>query len=105
AKPEERELVRKRALEILGEVKKSKRPFEDLVKLYSDDVATKETGGDIGFQSRVTLAPMIYEEAVAMKPGEIKGLIETRFGFHIIKVLDRRSYDLADKHQVRAALF
>jgi parvulin-like peptidyl-prolyl isomerase len=101
---EEREITRKRALEIL-DVKKSKRPFEELVKLYSDDLPTKEMGGDIGFQSRVTLLPQIYDVAVGMKESEIKGLLETRFGFHIVKLIDRRSYDLADKRQIRAALF
>ena len=105
AKPEEREITRKRALEIFDEVKKSKRPFEDLVKIYSDDLASKEAGGDIGFQSRVTLAPVIYEAAQNMKAGEVKGLIETKFGFHILKLVERRNYDLADKHQIRAALF
>lgn len=105
ATPEEREITRKRGLEILDDVKKSKRPFEELVKLYSDDLPTKEMGGDIGFQSRVTLLPTIYDVAVNMKENEVKGLLETRFGFHIIKLIDRRSYDLADKRQIRAALF
>jgi len=103
--PNEREVTRKRALEILDDVKKSKRPFEELVKLYSDDITTKEMGGDIGFQSRVTLLPEIYDVAVNMKEGEVRGLLETHFGFHIIKMVDRRSYDLADKRQIRAALF
>ncbi len=105
ATAEEREVARKRAGEFLEEIRKSKRPFEDFVKLYSDDMATKETGGDIGFQSRVTLSPVIYEAAMKMKPDEVKGLIETKFGFHIIKLLERRTFDLADKHQIRAALF
>ncbi len=105
ATPEEREITRKRALEILDDVKKSKRPFEELVKLYSDDLQTKEMGGDIGFQSRVTLLPSIYDAAVNMKDGEIKGLLETRFGFHIVKLIERRSFDMADKRQIRSALF
>lgn len=105
ATTEERDATRKRAEEILDEVKKSKRPFEQLVKLYSDDTPTKEMGGDIGFQSRVTLMPLIYETAMNMKAGEIKGLIETRFGFHILKMIERRSYDMADKRQIRAAVF
>jgi parvulin-like peptidyl-prolyl isomerase len=105
AKPEERAITQKRALEILDEVKKSKRPFEEMVKLYSDDATSKEMGGDIGYQSRVTLLPSIYDAAVNMKVSEVKGLLETRFGFHIIKLVDRRSYDLADKRQIRAALF
>lgn len=105
ATSEERDATRKRAAEFLDEIKKSKRPFEDFVKIYSDDMATKETGGDIGFQSRVTLSPIIYDAAMKLKTNEVKGLIETKFGFHIIKLLERRSFDMADKHQIRAALF
>jgi peptidyl-prolyl cis-trans isomerase C/peptidyl-prolyl cis-trans isomerase D len=104
AKPEEREVARRRATEVWTAVKKSKRPFEDLVRLYTDDTQTKENGGDIGFQSRMTLVPQIYDVAVGMKPGEIKGLIESPFGFHIIKMIERRGYDLADKRQLNAAL-
>lgn len=105
ATAQEREITRKRANEFLEEIRKSKRPFEDFVRLYSDDMATKETGGDIGFQSRVTLSPVIYDAAMKMRNNEVKGLIETRFGFHIIKLLERRAFDMADKHQIRAALF
>ena len=104
AKPEEREVSRKRAHEILDEVKKSKRPFEDLVRLHTDDFSTKDIGGDIGFQSKSTLSARIYDTAMGMKPNDVKGLVETPFGFHIIKFLEKRSYDLADKRQLRAAL-
>ena len=102
ATAEEREIVHKRAQEIFEEVRKSKRPFEELVRLYTDDIQTKENGGDIGFQSRVTLVPLLYDTAVNMKVGDVKGLIETRYGYHIVKLLDRRSFDLADKRQIRA---
>ena len=41
-----------------------------------------------------------------MKIGEIRGLIETRFGYHIIKVTGKRNYeDLTDKRPVRTAVF
>jgi len=105
ATQQERDTIKKHALEILDEVKKSKRPFEELVRLYSDDIPTKEMGGDIGYQSRVTLMPVIYDSAITMKVGEVKGLLETKYGFHIIKLLDKRSYDLADKRQIRSAIF
>ncbi len=91
ARPVDREIARKRAMEILDDVKKSKKPFDEL-------------GNDIGFQSRLTLAPVMYDAAVNMKSGEIKGPIESRFGFHIVKLLERRNFDLADKHQLRAVL-
>lgn len=105
ATPEERDATKKRAQEILDEVRRSKRPFEELVKLYTDDLTTKENGGDIGYQSRVTLSPIIYEAAMKMKMGEVKGLIDTSYGFHIIKLIDTRSFDLADKRQIRSAIF
>lgn len=97
--------AKKRATEIYAEVKKSKRPFEELVKLYSDDPLSKQAGGDVGWQSRVTLVPTYYDAALSMKVGEIKGLIETQFGYHIIKVTGRRSYQDANKKQIRSAVF
>lgn len=97
--------AKKRAVEIFEEVKKSKRPFEELVKLYSDDALSKQAGGDIGWQSRVTLVPNYYEAAANMKVGEIKGLIETQFGFHILKLTGKRSFENANKRQIRAAVF
>ncbi len=97
--------AKKRATEIYAEVQKSKRPFEELVKLYSDDPLSKQAGGDVGWQSRVTLVPAYYDTIVGMKVGEVKGLIETQFGYHIIKVTGRRSYENANKRQIRAAVF
>lgn len=97
--------AKKRATEIFDEVKKSKRPFEELVKLYSDDALSKQVGGDIGWQSRITLVPNYYDAVANMKVGEITGLIETKFGFHIIKLTGRRSYENANKRQIRAAVY
>jgi parvulin-like peptidyl-prolyl isomerase len=97
--------AKKRAEEIWEEVKKSKRPFEELVKLYSDDLVTKSIGGDAGFQSRLTLTPKFYDTLLGMKRGEVRGLIETPFGFHIVKELDRRTYENADKRQIRMGVF
>lgn len=105
ATPEQKKAARDRAMEIYEEVKKSKRPFEELVALYTDDVLSKRNGGDVGWQSRLTLMPSYYEAALKMKVGEVKGLIETQYGYHIIKVTGRRSYRDADKRQIRMAVF
>lgn len=105
ATPQQVAEAKKRADEIFAEVKKSKRPFEELVKLYSDDALSKQAGGDIGWQSRVTLVPGYYEAAAGMKIGEVKGLIDSQFGFHIIKLTGRRSFENANKRQIRAAVF
>ncbi len=101
----QKKVARDRAAEIFEEVRKSKRPFEELVALYTDDALSKRTGGDVGWQSRVTLVPTYYDAALKMKVGEVKGLIETQYGFHIIKVTARRGYADANKSQIRAAVF
>lgn len=105
ATAEQRNEARKRANEILAEVKKSKRPFEELVKLYSDDPLSKQTGGDVGWQGRISLVPSYYDTILKMNVSELSNLVETPFGIHIIKVTGRRSYENANKRQIRAAVF
>lgn len=105
ATAEQRTEAKKRATEIYEEVKKSKRPFEELVHLYSDDTISKQAGGDAGWQGRQTIVPNMYETVLAMKVGEVRGLIETPLGFHIVKVTGRRSYENADRRVVRTGAF
>jgi peptidyl-prolyl cis-trans isomerase C/peptidyl-prolyl cis-trans isomerase D len=105
ATAEQRAEARKRAGEIYDEVKKSKRPFEELVKLYTDDVLTKPTGGDAGWQSRVTIPPSVYDAIVDMKVGEIRGVIPVPFGFQIIKLTGRHSFENSNKKALRTAVF
>lgn len=106
ATEEQRTEAKKRAGEILDEVKKSKRPFEELVRLYSDDITTKSLGGDVGWQSRVTLIAPYYAAANSLKVGEMtSSLVETPFGFHILKLTGRRSYEEATKREIRMAVF
>lgn len=106
ATAEQRAEGRKRAEEILKEVKASKRSFEELVRLYSDDTTTKALGGDIGWQSRVTLNPVFYNSAIALKLNEItSSLVETPFGFHILKLTGKRSFEEATRREIRMAVF
>lgn len=106
ATPQQRAEAQKRAQEILAEVLKSKRPFEELVRLYSDDLTTKNLGGDVGWQSRLTLVPNYYDEALKLKINQITPkLVETAFGFHIFKLTGKRSYEEATKREIRMAVF
>lgn len=104
----ERAAAKKRAEEILGEVKASKRPFEELVNLYTDDLATKKAGGDIGFQSRITIVAPYYDALNRLKVGQTTGLIETKYGYHIAKLTGRHNWDECNsvcKNLVRNAVF
>lgn len=106
ASDDEIRAAKKRALEIYEkEVKNSKRPFEELVRLFSDDTLSKQAGGDIGWQTRNTLYPSYYEAALKTDVGQIRGLIQTPYGFHILKVTGKHSYKEANKRQIRAAVF
>lgn len=105
ATPEQRAEAKKRATEIYSEVKGSKRPFEELVKLYSDDPLSKQTGGDVGWQNRATLMPSYYDALLSMKVGEVKGLIETPYGYHIVKVTGRHAFENANKRALRTIVF
>jgi parvulin-like peptidyl-prolyl isomerase len=105
ASAEQKAEARKRANEIFQEVKNSKRPFEELVRIYSDDPITKALGGDMGWITKVNVVPTVYNEAQKMRDSEIRGLIETPFGLHIIKLTGRRTFENADKRQVRLAVF
>lgn len=102
---EELKKAEARAREILKEVKSSKRPFEELAKVYTDDSLSKNNGGDVGYLTRMTLPPTYFEAAIKLKQNEISDIVRSHLGFHIIKMTGRRSYDQASKRVLRAAVF
>ena len=53
----------------------------------------------------MTLVPPYYDAALSMKVGEIKGLVNTQYGYHIIKLTGRHAYVDANKRQIQAAVF
>lgn len=106
ATEEQKKAARDRAKALYDdEIKKGKRSFEEYVTLYTDDVLSKKTGGDVGWQTSVTLVPAYYNAAMDMKLNEVRGLIETQYGFHVIKKTGVRSYAEANKRTIRAAVF
>lgn len=67
--------------------------FAELAKKESDG-PSKEVGGDLGYFAKGKMVQPFAEAAFGLKPNEISDIVETRFGYHIIKVLDHR--DAAD---------
>ena len=61
--------------------------FNDLAKQYSS-CPSAPNGGDIGPQAKGNLVPEFEKAAYALKPGQISDVVETSFGFHIIKLIE-----------------
>jgi parvulin-like peptidyl-prolyl isomerase len=93
-KPLSKEEARKKAESILARVRKGE-DFAKLASEFSDD-GSKESGGDLDYFSRGRMVPEFEQVAFSLKPGEVSDLVETQYGFHIIKVEDRRPAPVDD---------
>ncbi|MBR6126287.1 peptidylprolyl isomerase [bacterium] len=75
---------------ILAEVKANPDNFEKIAKSKSDDKASGERGGELGFFPKEAMVPEFANAAFSMKPDTIsEKLVQSPYGFHIIKVTDR----------------
>lgn len=81
--------ARQRAAQILEEAKTAD-DFGELARTRSEDETTASAGGDLGWFRRGRMVAPFDSASFALKPGEISGLVQSRFGFHIIKVEDTR---------------
>lgn len=77
-----------RAEDLMDRVR-SGEDFEALAREYSDDAGSSGSGGDLGFFERGRMVPAFEEAAFALRePGELAGPVETRFGIHIIQLVE-----------------
>lgn len=67
--------------------------FAEIAKLLSDDPGSSNTGGDLGWTGPGTFVPEVEEVINNSEIGELSAPFRSRFGWHIIEVLDRRVYD------------
>jgi len=91
---------KKQAEEILRELK-SGGDFVQLAKKYTQDPGSKESGGDLGYFSRGQMVPPFEKAAFSLQIGEISSIIQTDYGYHIIKVEDHKKEQIFQFEQVR----
>lgn len=80
-----RDVAKKRADAVVARLTKGE-PFTRVAQEVSEDPGTRRSGGDLGFFGRGDLDSTFERAAFALKPGQTSGLVETPFGFHIIRV-------------------
>ncbi len=79
-----------KAEKILAQVKANPNKFAEFAKKNSQDPSSAEKGGDLGFFDDKQMVPEFSKVAFSIKPSEISGIVKTEFGYHIIKVADRK---------------
>jgi peptidyl-prolyl cis-trans isomerase SurA len=89
--------ARRKAEQVLEELRAG-ADFEVLAKRYSEDPGSKERGGDLGWFRQGTMVRPFEQVAFALRPGDVSGVVETPFGFHIIKVEKIRGGERQARH-------
>ena len=95
---------RAQAEKVLEELKAG-ADFAQLAKERSVDTGSAAKGGDLGLFARGRMVPEFDEAAFALKqPGDLSGIVETKFGFHVLKLEARRPAGLRPYEEVREEL-
>ena len=71
--------------------------FNLLALQYSEDPSVSENRGDLGYFDRKAMVPAFSDAAFSAKPGEVVGPVKTNYGYHIIKVEDKKKIDGVEK--------
>ncbi|MCC7005827.1 MAG: SurA N-terminal domain-containing protein [Ottowia sp.] len=88
AKPDERAAALARAEKLLIALRAQPEHFAQLAKENSNDPGSAAQGGDLGFFGRGMMVPSFDEAAFKLKKGELSSVVESGFGFHIIRMTD-----------------
>lgn len=86
---------------------KAGEDFHELAKKLSDDPGSKAAGGDLGWAAPGLFAPEFQAQIDALAPGEMSAPFRTSFGWHIARVIERRTRDVTDearRNRARAAI-
>ena len=95
--------ARAKAENLLAQIKDG-ADFAELAKAHSADRATAPRGGDLDFFTRERMVKPFADAAFAMQPGEVSDIVETQYGYHIIKVTERKEATVRPFEEVKAAI-
>jgi len=95
--------VKVQAEKVLAEVKAG-GDFASLASKYSEDEGSKTKGGDLDFFSRGRMVPEFEQVAFSLAPGDVSDLVKTQYGFHIIKLTDKKAASVRSLDEVRQTI-
>nr|WP_134081302.1 peptidylprolyl isomerase [Thiohalophilus thiocyanatoxydans] len=73
--------------------------FAELARAHSDDTSSAAEGGSLGWVNPGSMVPRFEEKMGKLQPGEISEPFQTRFGWHIVEVIERRKHDDTEQYQ------
>jgi len=94
---EAKKQARIKALRLIDSIKSGK-DFSELAKLYSEDPGSAPQGGILGKSKRGSFIKEFEDAAFLLNPGEVSDIVETEFGYHIIKLIDKSGDFLTAQH-------
>ena len=95
--------VKAKAEDLLKQAKAG-ADFAELAKKYSEDEASAKNGGDLDYFGRGRMVPEFDAVAFTLQPGQISDLVKTQFGYHIIKLTDKKPGTTRTLAEVRQQL-
>lgn len=92
------------AQEVLSRLRANPEKFSEIAKEVSDDPGSKDQGGDLGYFNLGVMIPEFEQAALALEVGQISELVKTQFGYHIIKLDDKKvSEENSEDTQLKAS--
>ncbi|MEJ0003355.1 MAG: SurA N-terminal domain-containing protein [Pararobbsia sp.] len=100
----DRAKAKAKAEQVLAEVRAHPDQFADLAKQNSQDPGSADKGGDLGWFGRGTMVKPFEDAAFSQKPGQISDLVQSDFGYHIIKVTDAKPAQTQPFDEVKTSI-